>query len=50
MPADPVDPAKSARGRAGAKKSPWSRGPHADTGKAKAAFINYRTRGKRGTK
>lgn len=42
--ANTTDPAKA--GRAGAAKSPWSKGPHATTGKAKASYIQYRKRGK----
>lgn len=44
--AAPVSPQHSAAGRAAAKKSPWSKGPHATTGKAKASFIQYQKRGK----
>ena len=42
--ANTTNPAKA--GRAGAAKSPWSKGPHATTGKAKASYIQYRKRGK----
>ena len=44
--ATPVNHANAAAGRAGAAKSPWSKGPHATTGKAKASYIQYRKRGK----
>ena len=44
--AAPVSPQHSAAGRAAAKKSPWSKGPFATTGKAKASYIQYRKRGK----
>lgn len=44
--ATPVNPASSAAGRASRAKSPWSKGPHATTGKAKASYIQYRKRGK----
>lgn len=50
MPAHPVDPARSARARAASANSPWRKGPHAASSKAKASFIQYRRRGKAGTK
>lgn len=50
MASTPVDPLRSAIARKNSGKSPWRHGPHADTGKAKASFIQYRKRGKAGTK
>ena len=42
--ANTTNPAKA--GRAGAAKSPWSKGPHASTPKAKASHAEYVKRGK----
>lgn len=47
---DYTTPMQSAKGKAGAAKSPWRKGPHADTGRAKASYIQYRKRGKAGPK
>lgn len=44
--ATPVSPQHSAAGRRAVSKSPWSKGPFATTGKAKASFIQYQKRGK----
>lgn len=44
--ATPVNHANAAAGRAGAAKSPWSKGPHASTPNAKASHAEYVKRGK----
>lgn len=48
MAAHPVDPKRSAMGKANSENSPWRKGPHAPTGRAKASYIQYRKRGKAG--
>lgn len=40
----------AAAGRKGAQRSPWSKGPHADTRAAQASYMRYVKRGKRAAK
>lgn len=40
----------SESGKKGAQRSPWSKGPHADTKAAKASYMRYVKRGKRQAK
>ena len=37
----------SEAGRKGAQRSPWSKGPHADTKSAHASYMRYVNRGKK---
>lgn len=47
MAAHPVDPKRSALGKANSANSPWRKGPHADTGRARASHYQYRKRGRK---